>query len=245
MIAIPAVDLKGGRCVQLVGGRPEEERVSLPDPAAVARGWWEVGFAWLHLVDLDSALGSGDNLPTMAALVTATPARTQAGGGVRDDVRADALLAAGADRVIVGTRALSDPEWLRALAARHPGRVVAAADTRDAWVVAKGWTERSALTISDFLDRLEGIPLAAVLTTDVGMEGRMQGMNRESLARTLRWSSYPVIASGGVTTEDDLAWLADHGASGAVLGMALYTGTLDAARVAARWGGVPPDTERR
>lgn len=237
MIAIPAVDLRGGRCVQLVGGRPEDERVSLPDPVAVARRWWETGFAALHIVDLDAALGAGDNAPVMAALATATPALTQAGGGVRDDERADAILAAGADRVIVGTRALDDPEWLRALAARHPGRVVVAADTLDAYVVRKGWTERSGLTIGDFLERLEGIPLAAVLTTDVGMEGRMEGMNREALVRTLRWSKLPIIASGGVTTEDDLAWLEEHGATGAVLGMALYTGALDAERVAARWGG--------
>lgn len=244
MIAIPAVDLRGGRCVQLVGGRPEEERVSLPDPVAVARRWWEMGFSALHVVDLDAALGSGDNTATVAALATATPALTQAGGGVRDDGRADAILAAGADRVIVGTRALDDPEWLRALAARHPGRVVVAADTRDAYVVRKGWTERSELTIGDFLERLDGVPLAAVLTTDVGVEGRMQGMNRESLARTLRWSGHPLIASGGVTTEDDLAWLEEHGAAGAVLGMALYTATLDAQRVAARWGGAASNRGR-
>lgn len=237
MIAIPAVDLRGGRCVQLVGGRPEDERVSLPDPVAVARRWWEMGFSALHIVDLDAALGSGDNAPTVAALASATPALTQAGGGVRDDEGADAILAAGADRVIVGTRALDDPEWLQALAARHPGRVVVAADTRDAYVVRKGWTEQSGLTIGDFLERLEGVPVAAVLTTDVGVEGRMQGVNRKALARTLRWTKHPIIASGGVTTEDDLAWLEEHGAAGAVLGMALYTGTLDAERVAARWGG--------
>lgn len=237
MIAIPAVDLKGGRCVQLVGGRPEHERVSLPDPLAVARRWWDTGFSALHVVDLDAALGSGDNAAVVAALATVTPALTQAGGGVRDDERADALLAAGIDRVVVGTRAVDDPDWLQALAGRHPGRIVVAADTRDAYVVRKGWTERAGLTIGDFLERLEGLPLAAVLTTDVGVEGRMQGMNRTDLARTLRWSRLPVIASGGVTTEDDLAWLEDHGAAGAVLGMALYTGTLDAERVAARWGG--------
>jgi len=237
MIAIPALDLKGGRCVQLVGGRPEDERISLPDPVAVARSWWDTGFTRLHIVDLDAALGSGDNFAVMQLLATATPALTQAGGGVRDDERAEALLAAGVDRVVVGTRALDDHAWLISLAGRHPGRVVVAADTRDAYVVRKGWTERSALTIADFLGRLVGLPLAAVLTTDVGMEGRMQGMNRSAMARTLRWSTHPIIASGGVTTEDDLAWLEDHGAAGAVLGMALYTGTLDAERVAARWGG--------
>lgn len=237
MIALPAVDLKGGRCVQLVGGRPEDERVSLPDPVAVARDWWARGFAQLHLVDLDAALGTGDNLPVLRDLLAATPATTQAGGGIRDDLRADALLEAGADRVIVGTRAVDDAKWLEALAARHPGRVVVAADTRDGFVVRKGWTEAAGLTVGDLLDRIRDLPLAGVLTTDVGMEGRMEGVDRAAVARILRWRTVPVWISGGVTTEDDLAWLEDRGAAGAVLGMALYTGVLDADRVAARWGG--------
>ncbi|MHB1194563.1 MAG: 1-(5-phosphoribosyl)-5-[(5-phosphoribosylamino)methylideneamino]imidazole-4-carboxamide isomerase [Longimicrobiales bacterium] len=237
MIAIPAVDLKGGRCVQLVGGRPEDERISLPDPIEVAGGWWALGFAALHIVDLDAALGSGDNMATLGRVAAATPALTQVGGGVRDDGRADALLASGADRVVVGTRAVTDPAWLTALAERHPGRVVVAADTRNSYVVTRGWTESSGLTVADFLQRLEGLPLGGILATDVGREGRMQGMDRVAVARTLHWSTHPVMISGGVTTEDDLAWLEEAGAHGAVLGMALYTGTLDAARVAARWGG--------
>ena len=240
MNAIPAVDVRGGRCVQLVGGRPEDEPISLPDPVAAARRWWEAGFGSLHLVDLDAALGSGDNLSVMLELAVCTPAVTQVGGGVRDDARADALLAGGTNRVVVGTRALDDPAWLADLVVRHPGQVVVAADTLDAYVVRKGWTETSALTISDFLQRLEGLPLAGVLTTDVGKEGRMGGVNRDAVARILRWSTFPVWISGGVTTEDDLAFLEDEGAEGAVLGMALYTGALDAERVAARWGGRHP-----
>ncbi|MDP2959345.1 MAG: 1-(5-phosphoribosyl)-5-[(5-phosphoribosylamino)methylideneamino] imidazole-4-carboxamide isomerase [Longimicrobiales bacterium] len=240
MIAIPAVDLRGGRCVQLVGGRPEDERVSLPDPVEVARQWWELGFHSLHVVDLDAALGSGENLSVVRDVAAATPAVTQVGGGVRDDHRIDDLLASGVDRVVVGTRALADPRWLGALTRRQPGRVVVAADTRDAYVVTRGWTERAGPTIADFLERLEGLPLAGILATDAGMEGRMQGMDRRAVARTLRWSTHPVMISGGVTTEEDLAWLEDAGAYGAVLGMALYTGTLDAARVGARWGGNEP-----
>lgn len=236
MIAVPAVDLKGGRCVQLVGGRPEDERVSHPDPVAVARQWYEMGFTTLHLVDLDAALGSGDNLPLLRKLVGSTPATTQVGGGIRNDARADDLFDAGADRVVIGTRALEDPDWLFALVRRKPGRVMVAADTRDGYVLTKGWTERSSLTISHFLEKLEGLPLGGILTTDVGQEGRMQGMNREAVERTLRGSTHPVWISGGVSTEDDLAWLEERGAVGAVLGMALYTGTLSAPSVAARWG---------
>ncbi|NJD19050.1 MAG: 1-(5-phosphoribosyl)-5-((5-phosphoribosylamino)methylideneamino)imidazole-4-carboxamide isomerase [Gemmatimonadetes bacterium] len=175
-------------------------------------------------------------MTTVERVAAATPALTQAGGGVRDDARADRLLASGGDRVGVGTRASTDSAWLEALARRHPGRVVVAADTRDSRVVTRGWTERTDLTIADFLERLGRLPLAGVLTTDVGREGRMKGMDRVAVARTLRRSTHPVMISGGVTTEDDLAWLEEAGAHGAVLGMALYTGTLDAERVAARWG---------
>ncbi len=236
MIAIPAVDIRGGRCVQLVGGRPEDERVSLPDPPDVAARWWNLGFHALHVVDLDAALGSGDNVSVVRAVLAATPALTQVGGGIRDDARADALLSAGADRVVAGTRALEDRPWLAALAARYPDRVVAAADTRDGQVLTRGWTERSPLTVEEFLDRMADVPIAGILATDVSVEGRMEGMDRVSVARTLRRRTHSVTISGGIATEDDLAWLEDMGADGAVLGMALYMGTLDAERVAARWG---------
>jgi len=237
MIVAPAIDLKGGRCVQLVGGRPEDERISLPDAIAVAERWWEVGFRTLHVVDLDAALGTGDNLALVREVVRATPAATQVGGGIRDDARADALLEAGADRVVVGTRALDDPAWLASLVARRPERVVVAADTRDGRVLRKGWTERSGLSVADFLRLLEGLPLAGVLATDVGREGRLEGIDRGAVAHTLRASPHPVWVSGGVTTEDDLGWLDDEGAAGAVLGMALYTGALMPERLAERWGG--------
>ena len=243
MIAAPAVDLRGGRCVQLVGGRPEEERVSWPDPVAVARRWWETGFATLHLVDLDAALGSGDNLEVLRELLTATPAETQVGGGIRDDARADALVEAGADRIVVGTRALDDPEWLAALAERHPERVVVAADTREGVVLRKGWTETSELRVEDFLATLEDLPLAGVLATDVGREGRMEGIVRKEVAATVDASPHPVWISGGVTTLDELGWLGETGAHGAVLGMALYTGTLDPEGVARRFGGVADDDD--
>lgn len=235
--AVPAVDLKGGRCVQLVGGRPEDERVSLPDPEAVARRWWRTGFATLHVVDLDAALGVGDNLGLIRRILSTTEADVQVGGGVRDDARADALLEAGARRIVVGTRALDDGAWLAALAERHPGRVVVAADTRDGEVLRKGWTEPSGVSVAGFLARLADLPLAGVLATDVGREGRMEGIDRAAVDATIRAARLPVWISGGVTTAEELEWLAGTGAAGAVLGMALYTDTLDAETVAARWGG--------
>ncbi len=237
MIAAPAVDLKGGRCVQLVGGRPEDERVSLPDPVAVAERWWTRGYGTLHLVDLDAALGSGDNLPLLRTLLTATPAETQVGGGIRDDVRAEALLDAGADRIVVGTRALDDPDWLAALVTRYPGRVMVAADVRDGQVLRKGWTEGAGMAVAELLARLAGLPLAGVLSTDVGREGRVAGIDTEATADTVRASTHPVWISGGVSTLEDLEHLERSGAAGAVLGMALYTEKLDTDEVARRWGG--------
>ncbi|HSG50355.1 MAG TPA: 1-(5-phosphoribosyl)-5-[(5-phosphoribosylamino)methylideneamino] imidazole-4-carboxamide isomerase [Longimicrobiales bacterium] len=236
MIATPAVDLRGGRCVQLVGGRPEEERVSLPDPVAVAHGWWERGFGALHIVDLDAALGDGDNRAVISAVAAATPAETQVGGGVRDTAAIEDLLALGVSRVVVGTRAVDDPAWLSETVHRFPGRITVAADVRDGIVLRKGWTEGTGLVLEELLATLAELPLAGVLCTDVGREGRMQGIHRASVARALAASPHPMWISGGVTTLEELDFLADAGAAGVVLGMALYTGTLDADTVAARYG---------
>lgn len=236
MIAAPAVDVRGGRCVQLVGGRPEAEAVSLPDPVAVAERWWQSGFGTLHLVDLDAALGSGDNFALLKELLTATKAETQVGGGIRDDDRADALIAAGADRIIVGTRALDDPAWLKQLTLRHPTRVMVALDTRDGLVLRKGWRETTGLEVGALLRELADLPLAGILSTDVGREGRLEGIDRAVAESTVSASSQAMWISGGVTTVDELAHLDALGAAGAVLGMALYTNTLDADDVARRWG---------
>ena len=234
--AIPAVDLKGGRCVQLVGGRPEDERVSLPDPVAVARRWRETGFQVLHVVDLDAALGSGDNLALVERIAHEVPGELQVGGGVRDADRARALVDAGADRVIVGTRAVDDPRWLEALAKGLPGQIAVAADIRDGIVLRKGWTEASGLRVEDFVRDLAALPLAGILCTDVGREGRVQGIDREGVSAVLEASPHRVWISGGVTTLDELRWLADAGAAGAVLGMALYSEVLDPGQVAGAFG---------
>ncbi|MDA1266096.1 MAG: HisA/HisF-related TIM barrel protein, partial [Planctomycetota bacterium] len=158
MIAAPAVDLKGGRCVQLVGGRPDAVRVSLPDPVAQALRWYERGFGTLHVVDLDAALGSGDNLDVILRIVATTPAAIQVGGGIRDDDRALVLLDAGVDRVVVGTRALDDPDWLAALAAEWPFRVMVALDTQDGRILRKGWTEETGLELASYLPELASLP---------------------------------------------------------------------------------------
>jgi len=242
VIAIPAVDLKGGRCVQLVGGRPEDERVSLPDPVAVAARWRSEGFASVHVVDLDAALGSGDNSDTIAMIVQAADTDIQVGGGVRTDARADLLLRSGVDRVVIGTKALDDPEWLAQVAERWPGRVMLALDTRDGMILRKGWTEATALRIDAYLPSLADVPLAGILSTDVGREGRLAGIDQDGCARVIEASPHPVCISGGITTMDELAFLDDTGAASVVLGMAIYTDTLNTHDVAQRWGGASPDS---
>lgn len=236
MIAVPAVDLRGGRCVQLVGGRPSDERVSLPDPASVARRWADMGFASLHVVDLDAALDAGDNADVVAQVLSASPADAQVGGGVRTSERVETLLALGASRVVVGTRAVDDRAWLEDLARACPDQVVVAADVRDGVVLRKGWTEASELLVEPFLDGLADLPLAGVLCTDVAREGRMEGIDLTGMRAVMSASPHPVQVSGGITSLDDLSALADAGASAAVLGMALYTDRLDAEVVARTYG---------
>lgn len=243
MIVTPAIDLMGGRCVQLVGGVPEATEVSLPDPPAVARDWFERGFESVHVVDLDAALGSGDNM-TLIPSVLSIAHDGQVGGGIRDEVRAAALLEAGADRIVVGTRGLDDPEWLGTIASRWPHRVVLALDFRDGVVLRKGWTESTSKRVEDFLRDVGDLSLAGVLATDVGREGRLQGIDLEGCRDIVSASPFPVWISGGITSVDDLSRLEDAGATGAVLGMALYTNTLNADEVARRWGRVAESSAR-
>jgi phosphoribosylformimino-5-aminoimidazole carboxamide ribotide isomerase len=218
VIAAPAVDVKGG------------------DPVAAADRWYAAGFGTLHVVDLDAALGSGDNLAMILDVLAGTEAETQVGGGIRDDARAQALLDGGADRIVVGTRALDDAAWLRALVDAYPGRVMVAIDTQDGRILRRGWTEESPLELATYLPSLASLALAGILSTNVGREGRLQGIDREACREVIDASPHPVWASGGVTTLGELEYLDEIGAAGVVLGMALYTDTLNAAEVAARWG---------
>jgi phosphoribosylformimino-5-aminoimidazole carboxamide ribotide isomerase len=236
MIAVPAVDLKEGRCVQLVGGRPEEERVSLPDPVAVARQWCDAGFRHLHVVDLDGALSSGENRETIRKVVEGTEAQVQVGGGVRTEEDIRALLEWGVERVIVGTRAIDDPEWLSEVAETFPGRIVVAADVRRGRVLRRGWTDRTKLPVGMVLSTLAQFPLAGILWTDVSREGRVEGIDLEGARKVVDVSPHPVWIAGGISSAHDLTALDEVGAKAAVLGMALYTGALDAQEIAQEWG---------
>lgn len=232
MIAYAAIDLRAGRAVQLIGGRPERERLSLPDPAGVAGRLAGVGFRALHVVDLDGALGSGSNRDAMLRILAAVNIPVQIGGGIRRGADVAAWLEAGAARVVVGTRAVADPGWLAALAASFAGRVVVAADVRGDRVVSHGWTHRTDLRITDLLDRVQGLPLAGLLVTDVSREGRLAGVDIARFRRLAALTSLPLIAAGGIRSLNDLRELAAAGIAGAVVGTALYTGDVDPVAVA-------------
>ncbi|HUG02648.1 MAG TPA: HisA/HisF-related TIM barrel protein [Longimicrobiales bacterium] len=237
MIALPALDLSGGAAVQWVGGRPNEERVRLPSPGETARAFHERGFDWLHLVDLDAALGKGDQIRDVDDILAHAPrGRVQVGGGIRNDDRVGALLDLGAERVVIGTRAARDAGWLTALARRRPGRVVVAADVRGERVTTEGWTADAGVDVDVFLARLQPLPIGGVLVTDVQREGRMGGADIERFRRLAAGCRHPLLAAGGIRDLDDLRRLRDAGAAGAVVGMAIYTGAIDPDALAREFG---------
>lgn len=232
MLAIPAIDLRDRHCVQLVGGDYQDESVRLDDPVAVARRWAAAGFSRLHVVDLDAATGRGDNRDLVRDLLRQVTLPMQVGGGVRDEEALFAWLAEGAEHVIIGTRGVEDPSWLAEQAALAPGRLILAADVRDRAVVAKGWRERTRLTLEDVVAELADAPLAGLLVTAVHKEGTMGGTDLPLIEAAVQCSPWPVLAAGGVGSLQDLRNLEDRGVAAVVLGMSLYTETLDARLVA-------------
>lgn len=232
MLAIPAIDLRDGHCVQLVGGDYAKEALRLDDPVRVAQRWVAAGFSRLHLVDLDAATGRGNNRELLREIITRAGVPAQVGGGVRDGEAIATLLEDGADRVVVGTRGVEDPEWLARQAERAPGRIVLAADVKERTVVTRGWAKETKREIVEFIRELEDLPLAGLLVTAVHKEGKMQGTDLALMADVVDAAPWPVIASGGVGSLQDLRSLEDRGVAAVVLGMALYTEALDARIVA-------------
>ena len=232
MIVIPAVDLREGACVQLVGGSYANEQVRLENPLEVARGWAHAGFSRLHVVDLDAATGRGNNAPIVRDILGELPANIQVGGGVRSGDTIEKLLDEGATWVVLGTRALEEPEWLAGTASSFPGQLIVAADVRERQIVTRGWARTLSRTVLDAIEQLNDIPLGGVLVTAVHREGQLAGTDLFLMEDVAELSVHPVIASGGISTVSDLRELADRGIAAAVVGMALYTGALDARSVA-------------
>jgi phosphoribosylformimino-5-aminoimidazole carboxamide ribotide isomerase len=234
---IPAVDLRAGKCVQLVGGSYDAESVRLDDPVQVAREWTRKGFQRLHVVDLDAATGRGSNAALVSEIMREVDATFQVGGGVRESDDIERLLREGAEWVVAGTRALTDSWWLEEVASEFPGRIIVAADVRGRSIVTHGWSRTGERDVLDCIEELNSLPLGGVLVTAVHLEGRMQGADLFLMEDVVDSSAHPVIASGGIATGNDLRNLAERGVAAAVVGMARYTGALDARATAEEYPG--------
>jgi phosphoribosylformimino-5-aminoimidazole carboxamide ribotide isomerase len=233
MILYPAIDLKGGRCVRLLRGDMDQATVFNDDPADQAERFVRAGFAWLHVVDLDGAIeGRAVNGDAVSAILSAIDIPVQLGGGVRSFEQIEAWLERGVSRVILGTVAVQDPDLVRRAAAAFPEQVAVAVDMRDGRVAVHGWVETSDLSAIDMGRRFEDAGVAALIVTDIGRDGTLEGPNVAQVGAVADAVSIPVIASGGMAEVDDIRRLkARKGRpiAGAVLGRALYEGTIDPA----------------
>ena len=227
MIAIPALDLRCGACVQLAAGSYDQEVIRIPDPIGVALAWRQYGFRHLHVVDLDAVAGRGNNATEIQAILGATDVEVQVGGGIRSRELIQRALDDGAQRVVIGTRALEDPDWLVEMSSLFPGFIVVAADVRDRKILSHGWTRTQPKLVLDLVQDLNGLPLAGVLVTAVHREEAMRGTDLPLMEDVADTAEFPVFASGGLGSVNDLRALADRGVAAAVIGMALYTGAMD------------------
>jgi len=227
MLILPAIDLRGGRCVRLEQGDFKKEKVFDEDPVAVARRFEAEGAEWLHVVDLDGAReGEPRNLEAIGAIMRAVKISVEVGGGIRTTQAVEEMLDTGAQRVVVGTRAVREPEWLREVAEQFPGRIALGLDAREGLVAVEGWGKQTDRSAARTLKRFQDLTLAAIVYTDIARDGMMSGPNVEATAALVKAGPFPVIASGGVTTVEDIRRLKEAGAAGAIIGRALYEGKL-------------------
>jgi phosphoribosylformimino-5-aminoimidazole carboxamide ribotide isomerase len=231
MILFPAIDLKDGQCVRLKLGDMNQATVFNEDPAAQAKAFADQGFEWLHLVDLNGAFaGRPVNGSAVEAILTATPVPVQLGGGIRDLATVEAWLEKGIRRVILGTAAVRDPEFVRSACRSFPGQIAVAIDARGGKVAAAGWAETTDVSAADLARRFEDAGVAAIVYTDIDRDGMLRGLNVEATLRLANATSIPVIASGGLASMDDIRRLLEPDCAileGAVCGRALYDGRLD------------------
>ena len=234
MLLIPAIDLKDGRCVRLRQGRMEDETVFGDDPVEVARRWVDAGARRLHMVDLNGAFaGKPVNAGVVKAVAEAFPdLPIQVGGGIRDEETVQVYLDAGVQFVIIGTKAVSAPHFVNDLCVEFPGHIIVGLDARDGKVAIDGWSKLSHHSVIDMAQRFEQDGVEAIVFTDIGRDGMMSGVNIDSTVELARAITIPVIASGGITSMEDIRALcevADEGIMGAITGRAIYEGTLDLA----------------
>ncbi len=232
MLLIPAIDLKDGKCVRLRQGRMEDDTVFSDNPVEVAGRWVAAGARRIHLVDLDGAFaGKPKNADIIHQIVEAFPdVPVQIGGGIRDEDTIQAYLEAGVQYVIIGTKAVSEPHFVRDVAVEFPGHIIVGLDAKDGKVAIDGWSKLSHHDVIDMAQKFEAHGVEAIIYTDISRDGMMNGVNVEATAKLARAINIPVIASGGITNMEDihaLGKVAEDGIMGAITGRAIYEGTLD------------------
>ena len=225
MIVIPAIDLRGGRCVRLLRGDPGSATVYGDDPVAVARRFEEAGASMLHVVDLDGALGDGDNRGAILSICEAVSVPVQTGGGLHELQDVDRVLAIGAGRAVLGTGAARDPGFVRNAVDRHGDAIVVALDARDGRVMVRGWRDEAG-PLERFVPALDSAGTPRFLVTSIGSDGTLEGPDLALYRQVLDLTSRPLIASGGVARASDLTALAALGCEAVVVGKAFYEGTL-------------------
>jgi 1-(5-phosphoribosyl)-5-[(5-phosphoribosylamino)methylideneamino] imidazole-4-carboxamide isomerase/N-(5'phosphoribosyl)anthranilate isomerase len=224
---LPAVDVAAGQAVRLVQGAAGTE-TSYGDPLAAALAWQHAGAQWVHLVDLDAAFGRGSNAALLAGVIGALDVAVELSGGIRDDASLTAALSTGCRRVVIGTAALEQPDWVRAIIAEHGDRIAVGLDVRGTTLAARGWTAEGG-ELFDVLGRLNDEGCQRYVVTDVAKDGMMAGPNLDLLRRVCAQTDRPVIASGGVSSLADLRAIAELtplGVDGAIVGKALYAGAF-------------------
>lgn len=240
MILYPAIDLKDGNCVRLVRGEMDAATVFNTDPAAQARAFQDAGCRWIHLVDLNGAFaGEPVNAAAVEAILAAISVPSQLGGGIRDMATIEAWLSKGLSRVILGTVAVRDPGLVKSAAKAFPGQVAVGIDARGGMVAVEGWAETTDVSVLNLARKFEDAGVAAIIYTDIDRDGAMQGPNVEATAALANAVSIPVIASGGVSSMDDLRALKACGAplDGVISGRALYDGRIEVAEAVAVLAG--------
>ena len=228
MFILPAIDLYDGKAVRLYRGNYAQMTVYSDDPVAVARDFEAAGAEYVHMVDLAGAKdGTTPNFDVVAAVARETSLKVELGGGVRTEETVRRYLDAGVERVILGTAAITDPDFFRAMAQKYPGAVAAGADVRDGLVAIRGWRETSGVSLFDFCARLAEAGVRTLICTDISRDGAMRGTNRTLYAELSGRFDLDIIASGGVSTLDDVRALRDMGLHGAIIGKAYYVGAID------------------
>ena len=228
MILYPAIDLVGGKAVRLFKGDYAQMTVYSDDPVSVAKAFRQAGAKRMHLVDLEAAKsGIPENTATIRAILEQTDLFLEVGGGIRNMQILDAYLSLGVDRAILGTAAVTDPQFLKEAVEKYGDKVAVGVDLKDGYVAIRGWTETSELTADAFFTRMEQLGVKTVICTDISRDGAMKGTNRELYKTLSEKFSIDLIASGGVSTIEDIRALKEMGLSGAIIGKAYYTGAID------------------